>query len=234
MEDQQQQSMSVCDTLVVPSKVLMDSGSVWQGQGVRLRTVEPSDADAHFVWNQDSQMMRQLDHVPFPQSREATKQVTRNLAWSVERDSGVKACRTYDHVLRSWAEKAAAADGKDDAFHFEIETHAGELVGVIGTHGCDPRNGTFAYGVAIRVEHQRQGYASDAIRVVLRHYFDELRYQKVTVRVYSFNDASIRLHERLGFQREGRLRRMVYTRGQFFDELVFGLTSDEFAARPAG
>jgi len=185
----------------------MDSGSVWQGQRVRLRAVEPSDADAHFVWNQDSQMMRQLDHVPFPQSREAT---------------------------RSWAEKAAAADGKDDAFHFEIETHAGELVGVIGTHGCDPRNGTFAYGVAIRVEHQRQGYASDAIRVVLRHYFDELRYQKVTVRVYSFNDASIRLHERLGFQREGRLRRMVYTRGQFFDELVFGLTSDEFAARPAG
>jgi len=29
----------------------------------------------------------------------APKQVTRNLAWSVERDSGVKACRTYDHVL---------------------------------------------------------------------------------------------------------------------------------------
>jgi len=27
------------------------------------------------------------------------KQVTRNLAWYVERESGVKACRTYGHVL---------------------------------------------------------------------------------------------------------------------------------------
>ncbi len=38
-----------------------------------------------------------------PSSRQTdggvAKQVTRNLAWSVERDSGVKACRTYDHVL---------------------------------------------------------------------------------------------------------------------------------------
>jgi len=29
------------------------------------------------------------------------KQVTRSLAWYVERESGVKACRTYGHVLRS-------------------------------------------------------------------------------------------------------------------------------------
>jgi len=31
------------------------------------------------------------------------KQVTRSLAWSVERDSGVKTCRTYGHVLRPTA-----------------------------------------------------------------------------------------------------------------------------------
>jgi len=31
---------------------------------------------------------------------EHPKQVTRSLAWSVERDSGVKTCRTYGHVLR--------------------------------------------------------------------------------------------------------------------------------------
>ena len=42
---------------------------------------------------------------------------------------------------------------------------------------------------------------------------------------------SIRLHEKLGFQLEGRLRRMIYTNGQFFDELLFGLTAEEFAAR---
>ncbi len=175
----------------------------WRGQIVRLRAVEPSDWEVHFIWNQDSDMTRQLDHVWFPQSREATKR---------------------------WAEKAAAADTSGNNFHFEVENLAGELVGVIGTHDCDPRNGTFSYGVAIRPEHQRQGYASDAIRVVLRYYFEELRYQKATVHIYGFNEASIHLHERLGFQQEGLLRRMVYTRGQFFDALVFGMTDDEFVA----
>jgi RimJ/RimL family protein N-acetyltransferase len=68
--------------------------------------------------------------------------------------------------------------------------------------------------------------------LVLRYYFQELRYQKVTVRVYSFNDASIRLHEKLGFQLEGRLRRTVYTNGEYFDELIYGLTVEEFVSRP--
>jgi len=66
---------------------------------------------------------------------------------------------------------------------------------------------------------------------VLRYYFEELRYQKVTVSVYSFNEESIALHKRLGFKQEGCLRRMIYTRGQYFDRLLFGLTADEFAVR---
>lgn len=181
----------------------MAASNHWQGERVRLRAVEPADWEAHFVWDQDSDMTRGLYHVPFPRPREATKR---------------------------WAERAVTAGDEGDNIHLEIESLSGELVGAIATHDCDPRTGTFAYGVAVRAEHQRRGYASDAIRVVLRHYFEELRYQKVTVRVYSFNEASVRLHERLGLRQEGRLRRMVYTQGQFFDVLVFGLTREEFTA----
>ncbi|HET7095418.1 MAG TPA: GNAT family N-acetyltransferase, partial [Thermomicrobiales bacterium] len=69
----------------------------------------------------------------------------------------------------------------------------------------------------------------------LRYFFDELGYQKAHVHVYAFNAASIRLHERLGFQREGRLRRMLFTGGQFHDVLVYGLTLEEFRrAAPFG
>lgn len=38
----------------------------------------------------------------------------------------------------------------------------------------------------------------------------------------------IRLQDSLGFQLEGRLRRMVYTDGGFHDEMVYGLTIEEF------
>jgi RimJ/RimL family protein N-acetyltransferase len=182
------------------------TGSVWQGAHVRLRAIEPSDWEAYFAWNHDDEQARGLDAIPFPQSREA---------------------------VRRWAETEATKETVGDDFRFVIENEAGAIVGDITTHHCDRRAGTFAYGVSIRREHRGKGYASEAVALVLRHYFEELRYQKVTVGVYSLNEPSIRLHEKLGFKQEGRLRRMVFTRGQFVDELVFGLTVEEFAAGPA-
>ncbi len=62
----------------------------------------------------------------------------------------------------------------------------------------------------------------------MRYYFEELRYQKVTVPVHSYNTASIHLHERLGFKLEGTHRRMGFTRGAYFDLLWYGMTVDEF------
>lgn len=178
--------------------------NIWQGTRVRLRGIAPGDAATFHAWNQDTEMSRRLYFIPFPTSEERE---------------------------RRWAEKMATAEPTGDAFHFVIETLGGEMVGSISTHNCEPRHGTFGYGVAVRAEKQRQGYASEAIVLLLRYYFRELRYQKVTAHVYSFNEPSIRLHERLGFQLEGRLRRMIHTDGQYFDELIFGMTAEEFATR---
>ena len=178
---------------------------IWQSDRIRLRAVEPDDWEVFYAWNQDDEMARGLDRIWFPQSREA---------------------------VRRWAAEASVRRPDNDAFHWVIEDLAGTILGSISTHDCDRRNGTFAYGVNILPEHRRRRYASEAIRVVLRYYFQELGYQKVTVQVHAFNDASIGLHERLGFQREGRLRRMVFTRGRHFDSLVFGLVAEEFADGP--
>ena len=46
----------------------------FQGRHTRLRAVEPSDAETHFLWNQDSEMTRNIDDIWFPGSREGTKQ----------------------------------------------------------------------------------------------------------------------------------------------------------------
>jgi RimJ/RimL family protein N-acetyltransferase len=178
-----------------------DPGSVWKGERVRLRAIEPSDWTAYFAWNQDDDQARNLYEVPFPQSAEAVQQ---------------------------WVSKEATRTPDDDAFRFVIEDAAGEVVGDLTTHDCNRRFGTFSYGISIRREHRRRGYAAEAISLVLRYYFRELRYQKATVRVYAFNERSARLHESLGFQLEGRLRRTIYSDGAYNDELVYGITAEEF------
>jgi RimJ/RimL family protein N-acetyltransferase len=178
--------------------------NIWQGQRVRLRAIEPEDWEAFSAFDLDSLVARDCYAIPFPKSHEAS---------------------------RKWTVDEARAETKQDVFRFAIENLAGELVGTINTHSCEPRHGTFGYGIAIRREHWRKGYASEAIRLVLRYYFQELRYQKVTAHVYAFNQPSLKLHQQLGFQQEGRLRRMIYTDGAYHDVCIFGMTAEEFAAR---
>jgi RimJ/RimL family protein N-acetyltransferase len=177
----------------------------WQGKLIRLRSVEPSDWQIHHEWNKDTEAARTSYFIPFPTSTERDKQ---------------------------WAEKEALNSQATDEYRFQIEALAnGELVGTINTHTCNPRDGTFSYGLAVLPQHQRKGYASEAVIIVMRHFFGERRYQKVFATVFSFNEPSMRLHESLGFQLEGRIRRMKYTRGQYFDELVYGMTLEEFFAK---
>lgn len=181
----------------------MASTSFWHGERVILRALEPADWAAYHAWNDDDDQARRLYFVPFPQSQEAA---------------------------RRWAEQIATTPSTDDTFRWVIANHAGAVVGDLTTNDCNRRMGTFSYGVSIAAAHRRKGYASEAIAIVLRYYFEELRYQKVNTVVYSFNEPSLRLHERLGFVVEGRQRRMIFSGGRYFDLILVGLTAEEFAA----
>ncbi|HEY3342146.1 MAG TPA: GNAT family N-acetyltransferase [Anaerolineae bacterium] len=178
--------------------------NIWQGRKVRLRAMEPSDWMVFQTNDLDTDVARLCYEIPFPRSTAGTMK---------------------------WAEHMATTPPQDDCYRLVIENRNGEVVGNLNTFECNRRCGTFKYGLAVMRPHWRQGYASEAIQLVLRYYFGELRYQKVTVHVYDFNTASIQLHRRLGFQEEGRLRRMIYTGGQQHDEILFGLTAEEFAGQ---
>ena len=175
--------------------------NTWRGEKVRLRAVEPGDWEVLHASNVDTEAARHSYQIPFPRSAER---------------------------MKTWAEELALAEPENDVFRWVIENRAGEVVGTINTHSCDRRCGTFQYGLTIFGAYRRKGYASEAIKLLLTYFFLELRYQKVTVNIYSFNQPSLKLQEKLGFQEEGRLRRMVYTDGAYHDVLVFGLTREEF------
>jgi len=66
--------------------------------------------------------------------------------------------------------------------------------------------------------------------LILNDFFRVLRHQKALGAVDAFNEAPLRLHEKLGFQHEGRLRRVILSHGAFHDEFVLGLLAEEFEA----
>jgi RimJ/RimL family protein N-acetyltransferase len=177
--------------------------NIFQGDLVRLRAIESANWEVFYQWDMDTDDARLLYEIPFPTLRDR---------------------------VQAWAETQAKSEAKQDNFDFQVERLDGEVVGTISTHHCNPRCGTFMYGLAVLPPHRRKGYASEAVRLILRYYFEERRYQKVNAEVFNFNEPSKRLHERLGFVLEGRLRRMIYTQGQFHDVLIYGLTKEEFEA----
>lgn len=63
----------------------------------------------------------------------------------------------------------------------------------------------------------------------LDHAFSELQLHKVCGHVLGFNDASIRLHERLGFQQEGLLRDQHRADGTYHPVFYFGLLRSEWS-----
>lgn len=132
---------------------------------------------------------------------------------------------------RRWAEKKAEEEPQGDNISLAVETLEGELVGSLDAHHCEPRDGSFRYGIALFRPHWRSGYATEAVRLLLRYYFHELRYEKATAHVYAFNEASMRFQEALGFQLEARLREQIFTNGRRHDELIYGMLRHEFDAR---
>jgi RimJ/RimL family protein N-acetyltransferase len=121
----------------------------------------------------------------------------------------------------------------DGVIVFGIDSLAGVTVGGVSLHSRDQKNGTFSFGVVVYREHWGQGYAEDAVRILLRYGFWEQRYQKCDSACLHANEASIRLHKKLGFIEEGRRRRQTFFNGQYYDSIEFGMTREEFDAHEA-
>jgi RimJ/RimL family protein N-acetyltransferase len=131
---------------------------------------------------------------------------------------------------REWAATQATKQTAGDEFLLAIEARADQtLVGTLSTNNIDQRAGRFSYGISIGHDHQRRGYATDAIRLLLTYMFGERRFHKCEVGIYAFNEASIALHRKIGLRTEGRLRDHEYFAGRHHDLMVMGLTANEFA-----
>jgi RimJ/RimL family protein N-acetyltransferase len=72
-----------------------------------------------------------------------------------------------------------------------------------------------------------RGLATEAARAVLDLAFGHYGMHRVRVRMDARNAASARLCERLGFRREGLLRRDWLIKGQWTDTLVYGMLDTE-------
>jgi len=173
----------------------------WEGRKVRLRAMSESDTYAWLEDTRDSESRRLLDGIELPKTE-------------------------ADRV--AFFDRFGEFRNSDDRIMFSIETLEGELVGGLNINSIDNRNGTFSVGSLIHRDHRGHGYFEEAKRIVLRYCFYELRLQKYNATTLENNEGMLRHFARIGAQPEGRRRRNVYSDGRFWDEVLYGLTREEF------
>jgi RimJ/RimL family protein N-acetyltransferase len=83
-------------------------------------------------------------------------------------------------------------------------------------------------GFTLAPAYQRHGYATEAVRAVLDHLFRVRGLHKVFAELDARNAASARLLERVGFTREGLRRSHTWIKGEWTDDLLYGLLADEW------
>lgn len=87
----------------------------------------------------------------------------------------------------------------------------------------------FEVGYFVDLDHEGQGYVTEAVKAALGFVFDHLQAQRVSLYCSTTNLRSLRVAERCGFTREGLLRQnRRQPDGSFSDSLVYGLLRSEW------
>ena len=173
---------------------------------LRLRPYRDADVDALFALYSDPVVMRYWSFPP----------------WTARDQARDYLARAASHAAEGLALPWAIADAGDDA-----------LIGTATLHSLRPDQGRAEIGYALAADRHGRGFASEALRLVLRHAFDTLGLRRVEADVDPRNVASCRLLEALGFTREGLLRDRWLVAGETCDSALYGLLASDPAASNA-
>lgn len=169
------------------------------GDLVRLRPVEPEDADAFHRWHNDEEVMRWLQsyyHSSLASDRKRFADRQEN---------------SYEKVT------------------FCIETlKDGKLIGVVVLRDADPVNARAEVDIYIgEKDHWGGGYGTDALRTVCRYGFDTMRLHSIELGVVEANERAIKSYKKVGFQVDGRFRQSFFRDGEWYDALLMCVLKDE-------
>lgn len=173
----------------------------WQNDLVRLRAWSEGDWEWDYYNNFDSEGLRFADcELGLPPTTYASEKFT--------------------ETIKNFSTK--------NRTYFAIETLDDIHVGRINLNSIDEQNGTFEIAILIDRDYRGRGYGISAMKIVLKYAFMERRLNKYCASILDDNLGSIAMHKKLGCEQEGLCKQNIYTNGRYHDEVLFGLTKDDY------
>lgn len=114
-----------------------------------------------------------------------------------------------------------------------VERDSDVVVGTCTLAWLSAEHARAELGFVLAQEKWGRGYMSEALPALVRFAFDTLGLHRLEADADPRNDRSIKLLQRLGFQREGYQRERYNVNGELQDAVLFGLLRPDWA-RSAG
>jgi RimJ/RimL family protein N-acetyltransferase len=168
-----------------------------------LRAPVPADAEALFAMRSDPVVQRYGSHAPWTDRQLAADWI--------------------DRSIREMAEGTVAQ------FFIERREDAA-VVGTCTLFGIDAQCRRAEVGYSLIVSEWGRGYVNEAVTAMLDWGFGHLELNRIDADVDPRNAPSVRVLERLGFTREGRLRERWIVAGEVSDSFIYGLLAAEWKA----
>lgn len=161
---------------------------------------------------------------------EDRSEVTAGLIW----DGPDREAETLHFIAQ-----ARTASYREHGFNWVIRDLTGDIsgtarsaLGMIGTRPSgEPGRGDVGYWLG--KPYWGRGVMTEALTAVLGLCFGRLDLNKVEAEVFSFNERSARLVERVGMHLEGTIRSAHLKRGQWVDANIYGILRSEWQALQA-
>jgi [ribosomal protein S5]-alanine N-acetyltransferase len=168
---------------------------------LRLRQIRESDAEALFTVKSDPEITARYGQEPHHSPADTIAWIRRILGGYPERDNFF------------WALTLAGSDvaiGSCTFWNFDFPSRSAEL------------------GYELGQAYWRQGLMSEALTALLAFGFGELELNRVEACPLAVNEPSSSLLRKLGFSYEGNLRQRHFLRGQYYDQLYFGMLREDW------
>ena len=169
--------------------------------------------------------LRPLERVDLPRYQELFSEPEISLHYG---ELGVP--ENLDRLQRRF--EAGEFDTTDRSLLLVIETE-GTLIGTMqlkNTENLPSRSATFGIMIGDPAYLDR-GYGTEASTLLLDYAFAVLGYHKINLDLFEYNARALAMYEKLGFVLEGRRRENHWSRGRFWDDILMGVTAEEWWSR---
>ena len=172
------------------------------GENIILRPLKIEDLEKTHQWRNDLELIKLTQGIRFPKTME---------------------------MDREWFQNALN-DKSNKHIYFGIdEIESGKFIGIIQLNNIDYISGTAVLGFIIGDrEKQGKGIGTEFSKLILDYSFNQLNIRKIISYVVEYNIISLNLFEKLGFIKEGTLRKQFYTDSEYKDVVIMALFKDDY------